>query len=535
MALARREFERALQLGQAATPEFLRGIHLNLSEVYLQLGDVGRSAHHLQEAWKRLDPGQPVLSAISLQQARLDLAREQLAEADQTLEAALSQDPEPDWGWQLEYQRGVLEERRGNLRTAESAYRKAAEIVEDLRRSTPFNELKAWLLDDKRQPFEALFLLQAKAGDATQALATADRALARTLLDAFLHSSSSAGGPWQTSSSLQRITGLESLVPAMSESPVAALQPIDRVLGAFGDRCGLVYFEAGSELWLVSVSGRRVRLHALAAPASEIRDLAERLLAHPEDRRIAARLGEILLPPDALPEKGKPIFLVADGFLGNLPFAALRSDGRYLVEDHVLLSVPSLSALAALEGSPREPSGPPLVLVDVRGDLPAAAAEGRAVGDLLRGEVQASNKATFAELKRASHARILHLAIHTGLDPQGPWLQLADRRVGASEIAAGHIGPRLTVLASCASGARSGRQMWGSLSAAFLAGGSRSVLASLWSIEDERTREFILRFYTGGGASEPAVALARAQRVAIAQGQSPTVWAPFVLFGSDRP
>ena len=72
------------------------------------------------------------------------------------------------------------------------------------------------------------------------------------------------------------------------------------------------------------------------------------------------------------------------------------------------------------------------------------------------------------------------------------------------------------------------------MGAAFLAAGSRAVLASLWSVEDRQTHEFVLRFYAEGGASDPAGALARAQRVAIDQGQSPTLWAPFVLFGSER-
>src|SRR4030095_958313 len=103
--------------------------------------------------------------------------------------------------------------------------------------------------------------------------------------------------------------------------------------------------------------------------------------------------------------------------------------------------------------------------------------------------------------------------------------------VTPGEIVAGRIGPRLTVLASCASGVRPGRQMWGSLGAAFLAAGSRAVLASLWSIEDEQARELVLRFYAEGGAADPLGALARAQRVAIRRGQSPIYWAPFVLFG----
>ncbi|HET9227002.1 MAG TPA: CHAT domain-containing protein, partial [Thermoanaerobaculia bacterium] len=392
-------------------------------------------------------------------------------------------------------------------------------------------------LDQKRRPFEALFRLQVRSGRTEAALATVERAQARTFLDAFLHASSSAeaapGKTW-SSVSLERIEGLESLLPAMSESPVASLQPIGQVLDAFGDRHGLVYFEADGDLWLLTVADSQVRLHP-PVPAEEVRRLGGRFLAHPEDPRIAGRLGEMLLPPGSLPEKGTAIHLVADSIVGNLPFAALRREGRHLVEDHPVLFVPSLNALAALESRSGEAPGPPLIFADPRGDLPGAALEGREVAKRLGGAALLAQRAVSGELKRASRARVLHLATHSGLGPRGAWLQLADREVSASEIVAGRIGPRLAVLASCSSGARPGGQMWGSPGAAFLAAGSRAVLASLWSVEDEPARSFVLRFYAEGGASDPAGALARTQRVAIRQGLSPQHWAPFVLFGSGRP
>jgi len=536
-ALARRNFERALELGAGSTPELLRAIHLNLTEVHLVLGDVEGAARRLSQYSKHLEPGLPVPASFYSYRARVALAQGHPADAAADLAKALSEDPEPEWAWQLEYQQGLVAEARGDLPAAEAAYRRSIATVEEMRRSLAFDELKAWLLDERRQPFEALFRLQAETGQAREALATAEHAQARTFLDAFLHAGSEAVTPRPGSSlgsSLRRIEGLESLLPAMSESPVAALQPIDRALASFGDRHGLVFFEAGDALWLITVAGGRTRLHELAAKA-EVRRLGDRLLAHPDDARTAERLGEILLPAGSLPERGKTIHLVADGLLGNLPFAALRRQGRYLVEDYALLFVPSLSALTALEESRRESSGPPLVLADPQGDLPTAASEGLEVAKLLGGTALIRGKALSGELERASHARVLHLAAHSGLGTRGAWLQLADRQVSASEIVTDRIGPRLVVLASCSSGVRPGRQMWGSLGAAFLAAGSHAVLASLWSIEDERARELVLRFYAEGGASDPAGALARAQRVAIRQGLSPNHWAPFVVFGSDRP
>jgi CHAT domain-containing protein len=273
----------------------------------------------------------------------------------------------------------------------------------------------------------------------------------------------------------------------------------------------------------------------LPASTAEIRDLAGRFLGHPDDVALATRLGEILLPAGALPETGQPVYVVADGALGNLPFAALRRQGRFLVEDHGIVFVPSLNALAALEALRAGPARPAVALADPLRDLPAAAAEAVEVAHRLGGTAWIAGEATARQLQQAAHSRTLHLATHTGLGPRGAWLQLADRRVTASEIVAGRIGPRLVVLASCASGVRPGREMWGSLGASFLAAGSRAVLASLWSIEDRPTRELVRRFYAEGGDAAPCAALARVQRVAIRQGLSPHLWAAFVLFGSERP
>lgn len=538
LALARRDFEQALALATEATDrEFFRSTHLNLTNIHLRLGDIARASHHLEEAWKYAEPGEPTPSLLYYR-ARLALAQGRPADAVQAVTTALSQDPAPDWVWDLEYQRGRAEEAHGDLKAAEVAYKKSIEVVEGMRRSLAFDDLKTWLLDRKREPFEALFRLQARSGRAEEALATAEKALARTLLDALLYAHSAegspGGAPWSPDVAAARLGDLELLLPVMSESPVAALQPIRQVLSAFGNRHGLVYFEAGDEVWLATVARQEVRLHPLTLPAARIRQMADRFLAHPEDAGVAGQLGETLLPLEALPKQGQTVYVIADGILGNLPFAALRRAGRYLAEDHPVSLLPSLNALAALESRGAKAPGPPVVLSDPRGDLPAAAMEGRAVARLLAGSLRAADAATSGELARAANARILHLATHTGLSARGPWLLLADRRLEASEIVTRRIGPRLVVLASCASGVRPGRQMWGSMGAAFLAAGSRAVLASLWSVEDRQTHEFVLRFYTEGGASDPAGALARAQRVAIGRGQSPTLWAPFVLFGSER-
>ena len=539
-ALARHDLEQALRTAAGqGDPIFFRSVHLNLVQLHLDLGNLELAQHHLEEAWKHADPDGSIATSLLYYRSRVDSARGRTAEAASTLAQALRDHPVPDWAWDLEYQSGRVEEARGDLHGAEEAYERSARIVEEMRQSLQFDELKSWLLDRKRQPFEALFLLQARSGRAEDALQTAERIEARTFLDAFLQAAplprAAASRSWPVAATAGRLEVLTSLLPAMSESPVAALRPLGPVLKALGDRHALVYLEAGNEIWLIVVKGGRVSLRPLAVSQAEVADLVGRFLAHPDDVATSDRLGEVLLPPGSLPPKGEMIHVVADGVLGNLPFAAVRRSGRFLVADHAVVFVPSLNALAAVEGQARDAYEPAVALADPRGDLPAASREAAEVARFLESTAWASGRATSAVLKQAAHAQVLHLATHTGLGSRGPWLRLADRDVTAAEIVTRRIGPRLVVLASCASAVRPGRQMWGSLSTAFLAAGSQTVVASLWSIDDARARELVLSFYAAGGLTDPANALAHAQRVAIGRGVSPKDWAPFVLQGSAGP
>jgi len=78
-----------------------------------------------------------------------------------------------------------------------------------------------------------------------------------------------------------------------------------------------------------------------------------------------------------------------------------------------------------------------------------------------------------------------------------------------------------------------GEEMWGSLSSAFLAAGSRTVIASLWSVNDEDTRRFMVELYRSPPTLNPAAALARTQRALIRDGQPPSRWAAFLALGDD--
>ena len=365
-----------------------------------------------------------------------------------------------------------------------------------------------------------------------------ERAKARTFLDAFIRAASTIGGGAGDMSLLreatERLDGLQSLLPAMSKSPAAEVRAIDSVLANVADKEVLVYFEAAGELWLVAIRRGQPRLHTLSRSAESVRRLVDRFLASPDETTTATALGDVLLPPVALPNAGATLYIVTDGSLGRLPFASLRPRGRILVRDYSVSYVPSLNVLAVAEDNATFAYGPSVVLGDPRGDLPAAANEAQEIAARLGVSPLVGLAATRSQLlERAAHARVLHVASHTGLDARGAWLAAADGDVSAAMLVIHGTRPPLAVLATCASAVKEGREMWGSLGAAFLAAGSKSVLASLWSVADADAREFIVRFYDEGGADDSATALARTQRVFIDSGKPASFWAPYVHFGSS--
>lgn len=536
-ALARDAFERALaEAGPGA--DFEHSTRINLIRAHLLLGELAAAEQVWQEARRSQDPERPWPSELVYFQARIRQERGDASGARAVLETALSQDPVPAWRRDLEVQLGAVEESRGRPRVAEAAYQRAITVIESLRAAAGRDDLKARLADHNRKPYEALFRLYAHSGRHREALALAEDVLARTFLEALLHvrgepDRAEVGAPAIARAAVQRLGALEALMPAATESPLAIPRPLGDALAFLADRHLLVFFEAGAEWWLMVVSGGQVRAQQLPAAAFELRARVNRFLDQPDELAPNAELAALLLPPGVLPESG-PLVIVTDGVLGAVPFAALRRGDRYLVEDYALAVVPSLQGLVAIESRPEVRGDAPVVLGDPRGDLPRAAFEAVEVAAGLGVAAHRARAATRGRLRLARRAEVLHLAGHTGLGPLGAWLQLHDGKVTADRIVVEGIAPRLVVLAGCASGVRPGRGMWGSLGAAFLVAGSRTVVASLVSVEDAAAGELVNRFYAEGGAVDPAGALARAQRQLLAAGRPVSAWAPFVVFGSDR-
>jgi len=250
------------------------------------------------------------------------------------------------------------------------------------------------------------------------------------------------------------------------------------------------------------------------------------------------------------------LYVSPDGFLANVPFAALIERGRPLVERLRVTYLPSASVYRhllqheVLDQSPRFLAiGNPAFSVDVPA-LPFAGREAETLSfvfddsSLLVGEA-----ATEGRIARAlADHNILHFATHGVLlgreAPGASSLMVAadDRHDGflsAAEIAGLDLSHSyLAVLSACETAVTSdgGATDLASLTGAFMTAGVPGVIGSLWKVADTSTTRLMLDFYREFLVSGAGEALRRAQLSlgSRAEYRHPYYWAPFLLYGWDK-
>lgn len=252
------------------------------------------------------------------------------------------------------------------------------------------------------------------------------------------------------------------------------------------------------------------------------------------------------------------LVVVPHGPLHYLPFAALTDPGtgQALLERYTLVILPSASTLPFIRANAVTPSqagdrdrtGHPLVVGDpVAADLdplPFAEKEAQAVAQLYGVQPLLGEAATEGTVREhATQASILHLAAHATYNPHNPLysaILLAsdggnDGRLEVQEVYSLDLAHTdLVVLSACETQLgelSTGDELVG-LTRAFFFAGAPSIVATLWSVDDEATALVMERFYThlNEGMSK-AGALRQAQLDVRTEYPDPYYWAGFVLSG----
>ena len=268
-------------------------------------------------------------------------------------------------------------------------------------------------------------------------------------------------------------------------------------------------------------------------------------------------LYDVIIGPIADLLQGDQLIVVPDGPFCLAPYSALSETIRIRI-------APSLTAVKLITGSPEDfhcKSGALLVgdpcleeVTNVIGEpvwnqLPFARKEVEMIGKLLQTTPLTGRDATKDEvLKRLTSVAVVHIAAHAHMESgeivlapnSGRISQLPSRQdylLTMSDVQAVRLRARLVVL-SCSYSGRGEVKSEGvvGIARAFLCAGARSVLVSLWDIDDEATMVFMKSFYQHlADGKSASVALHQAMKMLreTEQFSAPKYWAPFVLIGDD--
>ena len=277
------------------------------------------------------------------------------------------------------------------------------------------------------------------------------------------------------------------------------------------------------------------------------------------------KLYDIAIKPIADLVRYDELVIVPDGPLWLAPYAAFLDDNsKSLCESYRIRLIPSLTSLKIISDCPKEHHegsgvllvGDPWVaeVTNKRGkkilqQLKFAKQEVQMIGEILKVTPLTGEKATKREvLKRLSSVALVHFAAHGRMETGEIALTPDPKRVSRiptkedyiltiADVMNVKMRAKLVVLSCCHSG-RGEIRAEGvvGIARAFMGAGARSVLVSLWAIDDEATLEFMRCFYhhlmEGRSASE-SLNLATKSLKQSDKYSDVKYWAPFVLIGDD--
>lgn len=284
-----------------------------------------------------------------------------------------------------------------------------------------------------------------------------------------------------------------------------------------------------------------------------------------DDDNAGKKLYSVLIKPvEQKIEKYSVVAIVAHGILNYIPFEALQREGekgpKYFIEDKIIAYLPDGSLEPILDKNPIP--GDKNVFIgfgnatfDTR-PLPGAEDEVKDIQKILPGKLgtgflrDKANKENFR--LNAPGYYIVHIATHAILEKMDvmSYLQFyhgEEGRLTLRELCVDYPdfftgNTKIAVLSACETATSknlsdpTGGEVL-SLASAFLANRITVVIASVWSVDDASTREFMVSFYRNLLQDRKTVGNSlRSAKIGMIKSRynHPYYWAPFVLYGDWR-
>lgn len=285
------------------------------------------------------------------------------------------------------------------------------------------------------------------------------------------------------------------------------------------------------------------------------RKLISKPFATKEEQRlfqnVAHELYAILLPNQEVQDLivGKNLTIIPDGDLQNIPFESLitkRNSYDYLILNGDINYSYSHSFLKHNEKVHRKTKqtfigySPSNFNKLSLSNLINSKQELMNINSQFKGIAKLQDNATKDDfLSNSSDAKIIHLATHADVG-KNPWIAFSDEKLQLHELYTYKNNADLVTLSACNTSLGELAKGEGVLSLArgFFYSGSKSVVSSLWSVNDQSTSEIMTNFYANlGDGQTKSEALNNAKRSYLANHTlselSPYYWSSFVLIGDS--
>ena len=572
--LALNQYEKALDhLGGNAWAGFVRGM-ANFTNPFAYKGD---------------DLSTVIEIPRMVMRARAFLGSGQYVEARTNLDELLKLPRIADFGelyWIVLYDRAQVAEHDQSPVVAVKYYVQAIEVIEQERTSINTEANKIGFVGDKQAVYGRVISLLLKEGKVSEAFGYVERSKARALVDMLasiknfdiqipdperarlvlaqldqaamdsrIQDERNFGNDKGTRNLAVARQDIRQIDPDLSSLVTVNAIPSDELKKLVGQNESLVeYYYQGDEMYAFVLDREQLSVMKLDEKdvVAGIRALRD-ALAHGGPNSLwqeqAKRLYSSVWHPLEGKLRGKDVIVVPHGALHYLPFASLLAqDDSFLIDHYSLRYLPSASVLKFLKPAQVDKRAPILVmgnpdLGNAQYDLQFAEGEAKAVAQIFPGSRLLLRKAA-SETNFKQAAGIFsrfHFATHGMFradDPLNSGLYLAkdaqnDGLLTVGDLYAIRLDADLVTLSACETGlgkVDNGDDVIG-LTRGFLYAGSRSIVASLWSVDDRATEYLMESFYLNLSRMDKVQALRQAQIMTRQKYPNPYYWAAFQLTG----
>ena len=414
-----------------------------------------------------------------------------------------------------------------DFRKAEKCYESSIKVFEELR--FLLQEKDEWKISfrDKLETYSYLWIVQLLHSKTKEALLTAERGRAQALTDLMESQYGAKSTPSPSKEQMENITNISSLISSPTTFLVEAFGSLHFWVLHKGQEWQYMYKELSYTLedmtdkaynQILDTKPARCEDRSIDDPEDEtVEELSDRgrdekeLTSLQGDEDPLKELYDVVIAPISHLIRDEELIIVPDGSSFLIPYAALVDQtSRYLSETPRIRLAPSLTSLRLLTECPvgrHSTSGALLVgdpwikTVRFKGNkfsqLPGAEEEVKMIGQILNVEPLTGKNATKDQvISRLNSVSLVHIAAH-GSAERGEILLCPnlgkseppdekDFLLTMADVLKAKLDAKLVVLSCCHSG-RGKIKAEGvvGIARAFLGAGARSVIASLWAIDDD--------------------------------------------------